>query len=298
MARRRQARRRHLPAPDGPHRLVERARGSWRAREASPDASSPRCFPCSRSARSSSAGRPELAGEFRPPFASPRPSGAVSSPGGAFVALAAAGAGDSPAERSNATTRGEAIRGFTAERSTTTNGRTTLCRPCSTTSWGRTFRTCFRWRSPQLLRRLYLAVARLTGQEIAQGKLAEIDGRRDPDESAHGREVPALPGRRSPDPRVPALPSGQEGLCSRAGEDHGQGPGRSQRYLSGRAVALGIGSAGPWPSRGDARPGLIRDHNLQVHFYREFEIRQTVGLASTRSTSSPSALTARSSPSR
>jgi predicted AAA+ superfamily ATPase len=38
--------------------------------------------------------------------------------------------------------------------------------------WERTFLTCSRG-DPQLLRHLYLSVARLTGQEIAQVKLAE-----------------------------------------------------------------------------------------------------------------------------
>lgn len=126
--------------------------------------------------------------------------------------------------------------------------------------------------SPQLLRHLYLSVARLTGQEIAQVKLAE-----------HAT-VAGIPTNQ---PTVGKyLHYLADALLIREFRRYPLAKKASARVPAKITVSdLGVRNAifRGAPSLWESDPqvlgplvetlvqGVIRDHNLQVHFYREFE---------------------------
>lgn len=126
--------------------------------------------------------------------------------------------------------------------------------------------------SPQLLRHLYLSVARLTGQEIAQAKLAE------------NATVAGIPTNQ---PTVGKyLHYLADALLIREFRRFPLAKKASARVPAKLTVSdLGVrnaifrGAPSLWESDPQALGPLvetlvqaaIRDHNLQVHFYREFE---------------------------
>ncbi len=126
--------------------------------------------------------------------------------------------------------------------------------------------------SPQLLRHLYLSVARLTGQEIAQVKLAE------------NATVAGIPTNQ---PTVGKyLHYLADALLIREFRRYPLAKKASARVPAKITVSdLGVRNAifRGAPSLWESDPqvlgplvetlvqGVIRDHNLQVHFYREFE---------------------------
>jgi uncharacterized protein len=126
--------------------------------------------------------------------------------------------------------------------------------------------------SPQLLRHLYLSVARLTGQEIAQVKLAE------------NANVAGIPTNQ---PTVGKyLHYLADALLIREFRRYPLAKKASARVPAKITVSdLGVRNAifRGAPSLWESDPqvlgplvetlvqGVIRDHNLQVHFYREYE---------------------------
>lgn len=126
--------------------------------------------------------------------------------------------------------------------------------------------------NPGLLRSLYLSVARLTGQEIAQNKIAtEISGRGIPtNQPTVGRYLHYL---------ADALLIREFRRYPLAKKASARVPAKITVTDLGVRNAIFRGAPSLWES--DPQPlgplvetlvqGVIRDQNLQVHFYRDFD---------------------------